>query len=412
MKSISLKTKVITALLTGGMLLFSVNSAFTASANTLNTNVKAPLTNECRQPKGNLEATLKLGVSSNIITQAESDKILAYEGSKIKTKDTKGNKTSEKPDLFKELVTNKILTQAKADALKSTQEIQMETMRKQALETNLAKLVTDKTITTDQSGKIKAAMTKDEATKKADFEKTKAMTETERKAYMDANKVNHINPLKTLVDNGTITQAQADKVGFGGPGKFNGKAPFKNEFKQPKTELESTLKVAVSLKIITQTESEKILSYENSKIKTKDAKENKTAEKPDLFKELVTSKILTQVKADALKSSQQIQMETMRKQALETNLAKLVTDKTITEAQSDKIKAAIVKEEAVKKANFEKTKDMTEQQRRTYMDSIKTSQINPLKSLVDNGTITQAQADKIGPGGHGFDKHMRGQMGK
>ena len=59
-------------------------------------------------------------------------------------------------------------------------------------------------------------MIKDAAEKKADFEKTKAMTKEQRKAYMDSNKGNHINPLKALVDNGTITQAQAEKVGLGG----------------------------------------------------------------------------------------------------------------------------------------------------------------------------------------------------
>jgi len=34
---------------------------------------------------------------------------------------------------------------------------------------------------------------------------------------MTSHKSKHINPLKSLVDNGTITQSQADKAGFCSP---------------------------------------------------------------------------------------------------------------------------------------------------------------------------------------------------
>jgi hypothetical protein len=219
MKRITLKTKIITALLTGGIILSSASLAFAATAKPLNIDGKPPLKNEFRQPKAELEATLKLAVSSNIITQTESDKILAYENSKIRPTDKKDNTTQKKPDRFKELVSNGILTQAKADALKASEQIQRDTKRQQDLDANLIKLVTDKTITQDQSDKIKNALVKDEAEKKANFEKTKAMTDEERKTYMDNNKATHINPLKSLVDNGTITQAQADKVGPGSHGE-------------------------------------------------------------------------------------------------------------------------------------------------------------------------------------------------
>ena len=141
MKNLSLKTKIITGLITGGMLLSSVSTTFAVTAKSLNTDGKAHLENECRQ---------------------------------------------------------------------------MDSKRQQGLETNLKKLVTDKTLNQDQANKIRAAIIKAKAEKKANFEKTKTMTEQQRKTYKNSNKINHVNPLKSLIDNGTITQAQADKVGLGG----------------------------------------------------------------------------------------------------------------------------------------------------------------------------------------------------
>jgi len=146
MKNVALKTKIITGLITGGMLLSSVSTTFAATAKPSTTDGKAPLRNECRQ------------------------------------RDSK---------------------------------------RQQGLETNLKKLVTDKTLTQDQANKIKVVIIKAKADKKAIFEKTKTMTDEQRKAYMNSNKRSHINPLKILVDNGTITQAQANKIGLGGHRSFD-----------------------------------------------------------------------------------------------------------------------------------------------------------------------------------------------
>ena len=78
--------------------------------------------------------------------------------------------------------------------------------------TNFENRETGKTITEDQANKIKAVINKDEPVKKKNFEKTKTMTEQRHKIYMDSNKINHINPLTSIVDNGFITQTQADKI--------------------------------------------------------------------------------------------------------------------------------------------------------------------------------------------------------
>lgn len=317
MKSVTLRTKIITGIITGGMLLSSVSLAFATGTKSTKSDAKAPSKTEFRQPKAELESTLKLGVSTGIITQIESDKILAYQNSKTKDK-------TVRIDIYKDLVDNNILPQAKADALKASEQVQRDAERQKNLNTKLAKLVTDKTITQDQSDKIKAAIASEEVTNKAEREKTKTMTEAERKTYMESNKATHVNALKALVDAGTITQAQADKVG---PGALGGRGERGRDMKHSAT-IDPTVK-----------------------------------------------------------------------------LAKLVTDKTITQNQADKIKAAIVKEEAARKVEMEKTKTMTAAERTAYMESNKTNHVSPLKALVDAGTITQAQADKVGPGAN---NHMLG----
>ncbi|MCB2292505.1 hypothetical protein LGK95_02980 [Clostridium algoriphilum] len=80
---------------------------------------------------------------------------------------------------------------------------------------NFENRVTGNTITQDQANKIKAVINKDETAKKANTEKTKTMIEQQRKINMASNKINHINhinPLTSIIDNGTITQPQADKI--------------------------------------------------------------------------------------------------------------------------------------------------------------------------------------------------------
>lgn len=140
MKKIPLKIRLLTGLLTGGMILSTSITSFAATTKTSNPTVKAPSKIEYTQP--------------NIKTQQDSN--------------------------FKKLVSSKILTQ-------------------------------------NQVNKIKAVLIKAETANKSEFNKTKAMTEKQRKIY----KSKSINPLKSLVDNGTITQSQADKIGFGGHGINN-----------------------------------------------------------------------------------------------------------------------------------------------------------------------------------------------
>ncbi|WP_435791739.1 hypothetical protein [Clostridium sp.] len=228
MNRLSLKTKIITAVITGGVIVSSASFAFAADKVAPQTNAREALKHNKRTAPDRdamLESQIKEAVTSKIITEAESDKILAYETNKAPKvptgeKHVKGEKP-EKTGLFVELVEEKILTQEKADALKTSMEAKMKAQSQVDLNTKINVFVTDKTITKDQATKVIAAINANEVAKKTARDKASTMTETERRTYMDSLRDNEVGPLKALVTAKTITQAQADKLieGFhiGGP---------------------------------------------------------------------------------------------------------------------------------------------------------------------------------------------------
>ena len=134
MKYIFSKTIIITGLITGGILLSSVNITFAVTVKPLHSDGNAPLTNECKQMT--TKNQFSLGIDSKDI-------------------------------------------------------------------------VTSKNITQKQANKIKTVIKRDKPVKKSTFERTKIGTERRHKIYMYSNK---INPFTALVDNGTITESQADKI--------------------------------------------------------------------------------------------------------------------------------------------------------------------------------------------------------
>lgn len=135
MRNISLKTKIITGLLTGGIYLSSVSPSFAVTMNPLTNGGKAPLTNEYKQ---------------------------------------------------------------------------ISTKTKQDLVTNSKDLVTVNTITKDQANKIKAVINKSTGITKTNIGFTKGLTEQKSKTL--SNNINYVNPIKILLDNGTITETQAEKI--------------------------------------------------------------------------------------------------------------------------------------------------------------------------------------------------------
>ncbi|MBU3179947.1 hypothetical protein [Clostridium psychrophilum] len=136
MRNISLKTKIITGLLTGGIYFSSIGTTFAATVKPLNINGKTPLTNEYKQISTKLQPILKPKVKNQVFTNS---------------------------------------------------------------------------LTKDQASKIKAVLNSNKVTPKTSTKVTTTITEKKNKTYID-NKIKHINPLIALIDNGTITETQAEKI--------------------------------------------------------------------------------------------------------------------------------------------------------------------------------------------------------
>jgi hypothetical protein len=188
------------------------------------------------------------------------------------------------------------------------------------MKSELDKLVTAGTITADQETTILNNFKQEQTDRQAEMDKVKNMTEAERNTYFESKKTTEKTDfLSSLVTAGTLTQTQADaikSVVHQGPG---GKGDRKDDGQSPK-KMKTQLDTLVTAGTITQAEETNILNYFTEKQterkaemdKVKDMTEadrnayfesKKTAEKTDMFSELVTSGIITQDKADAIKAA-------------------------------------------------------------------------------------------------------------
>jgi hypothetical protein len=196
--------------------------------------------------KNNIENDLKALVTAGVITQNESDKILALSKSEDQARQAemdkvknmtdserkayfdsmKGKAPQMKGDIFTQAVSSGIITQVKADAAKAKLQETRDAEMKAKLTEGLSSLVKAGTITQEQSDKVSTYINTLEANKLAPG---KIPSEPKDPAAYKAEAKK--NPLSALVDNGTLTQAQLNAIakvlpmgkghGHGGP-EFSG----------------------------------------------------------------------------------------------------------------------------------------------------------------------------------------------
>jgi hypothetical protein len=229
MKSTSLRMKLLSGMLCTGLALSSGSVSFAVSQNE-NLDEKLATSMDFRvavdkekveglaheQMNDTLEIVIKDSVRSNIITVAEGDKVLEYVSMKSKTK-CKGNKKcrnnqGENVGLFNELVTAEILTKEKSDALKERMYLKKSEIRAEELQKGLNILVVNKVLTMEQKEKVQEALMASDAKRKENHQKMKDMTRKEKKDYIKELKKTEFNPMKVLIDNGTITKEQEKEI--------------------------------------------------------------------------------------------------------------------------------------------------------------------------------------------------------
>ncbi|MGK0465514.1 hypothetical protein [Clostridium sp.] len=230
MKKTSLRMKILSATLCTGLALSSTSVSFAEArqSGSLNEVVatsmdfKASVDNEKEgqgrfaEMKGTLEIVIKEGVLSNTITADEGKKVLEFVATRSEKrsgedKDCKNCK-DEKGGLFNELVDAKILTQEKSDALRDRMYLKKTQIRSEQLQRGLNILVDKKVLTPEQKEKVKKAIRSNDAQRKENYSKMKGMTKKQIKAHIKEMKKKNINPMKALIENGTITKEQEEEI--------------------------------------------------------------------------------------------------------------------------------------------------------------------------------------------------------
>ena len=85
----------------------------------------------------------------------------------------------------------------------------------------------------------------------------------------------------------------------------------------------------------------------------------------------------------------------IRTAELQEGLNILVANKVLTVEQKNKVLDAIKTRDAERKENYKKMKNMNEKERKDFLEKINKTKVNPMKVLIDNGTITKEQEEAI-----------------
>lgn len=147
-------------------------------------------------------------VTQGVITQKKADEIKSYIEKRIKERQAEGKKSG----LLDELITNNILTQKQADSMQAKIREIRENENREQLSANLKSLVDKGIISPAQSGQILKKLDDIHQEREAVLEKTKDMTVEERHEYMQQNIGKRQNPIAQLVSERIITQEQANAL--------------------------------------------------------------------------------------------------------------------------------------------------------------------------------------------------------
>lgn len=149
----------------------------------------------------------------------------------------------------------------------------------------------------------------------------------------------------------------------------------------------------VEEKKLSREKADQIIKHVEEKVKVKE--QTNKVEKQDKRKfrkcnhieELKKDGIINEAEAEAIRSK----FKEIREQILTDKLNGMVQKGTITQIQSDKVKMYF---ENARKERIEKLKNMTEEQRKTYFKDHKRGQ-DVIEKLVEDSVITKEQAEEL-----------------
>jgi Spy/CpxP family protein refolding chaperone len=167
--------------------------------------------------------------------------------------------------------------------------------------------------------------------------------------------------LQSFVEEKIITQEQANKI----------EAFFEKRREENKAELDN-------LKKLSKEERE---DYLKEHYKTR----------PDIFGDLVSSKIITQDQADKIKESISRRYDNKLQDVLKNEVSK----GTIKQEQLDKINQFLVKKKEAKRLQRDKIKALPESERKAYWEAYRRNKTDLLSELVSEGIITEQQKEAL-----------------
>lgn len=179
--------------------------------------------------------------------------------------------------------------------------------------------------------------------------------------------------------------------------------------------MKSKLDELVKSSTITGEQANKILDYMNQKQTEKKAEmdkiknmteeerktyfENNKKEKLNLADELVSKGIVSKEQADsvvkAIRPNFPKKEHKMNTNKIKSVLDNLVKSSTITGEQENKILDYINQKQTERKADMDKVKNMTKEERKAYFENNKKEKPDFLADVVKEGIITQEQANSI-----------------
>ncbi len=189
--------------------------------------------------------------------------------------------------------------------------------------------------------------------------------------------------LNELITAGIITQSDVDKI--------------TSYVEKEKEEREAQME-----EVRDMTEEERKAYFEENKLDNK-------GERKDIYSKMVEDGVLSEEKAQAIKekSGEQRKERKERQGEITTKrYEKLLEEGIVTQSDIDAITKYMEKNQEERRAQMEKIKDMTKEERKAYFEENKSERSNIFTEIVDDGGLTQERAEAIMEALKGFDRKI------